>query len=286
MTGDGSHEPAVHVPDGEALPGAWSRTTTVGVMAHPDDLELGCLHAIGPSRGADDRWFGGVVCTDGSGSVRAGAAAGLGPATLAAARWREQVRAADLGGYSAVWGLGMPSAALRGDGYVALVDRLGDLLAVAAAEEVITHDPVDRHRTHRTVARATIEAVGRLPPSRRPRRLLAVEGWRSLDWAPRHRVVRLDTSAWVDLAADLLACFPTQVGSAKRYDLAAAGRRRANATFADARAADEAEAVVLALDLTDVAAGRVSLEDALGDLLERFRREVVDGLDPGGGADA
>src|SRR5262249_29633515 len=62
----------VHVPDGAEAPDAVHRTTDLGIVAHADDLEFGDLAPIAVCQDDPDRWFGGVVCTDGAGSARTG----------------------------------------------------------------------------------------------------------------------------------------------------------------------------------------------------------------------
>ena len=77
------------------------------------------------------------------------------------------------------------------------------------------------------------------------------------------------------MAAKLAACFASQIGGGKRYDLAVEGRRAANATFLDPRAADGATKVIFGMDLTPL------IKDAALDprkyvdgMIERFRAEV------------
>ena len=62
----------VFVPDGTPAPEALARTTHMGISAHHDDLEIMAIDGILRSFRRPDRWFTGVVVTDGSGSPRAG----------------------------------------------------------------------------------------------------------------------------------------------------------------------------------------------------------------------
>ncbi len=77
------------------------------------------------------------------------------------------------------------------------------------------------------------------------------------------------------IADDLAAVFASQIDGAKRYDLAAAGRRRANATMQAPRAVDQASQVVVAMDLSplvhnpDIDPVRYVLA-----AVDRFRNEV------------
>ena len=254
---DASPEPVdlsmldVHVPDGVPDAEALARTTDVGIVAHPDDLELVLLPAVAACVADPQRWFCGIVCTDGAGSVRAGTAADLDDAALVAVRRAEQLAAADLGGYGAVIQLAWSSASARTD-VTGLVDALEPILRLCRAVNLWTHDLADAHATHVAVGLAAVLAARRLPMPDRPVRAVGVEGWRSLDWLPaQHRVV-LDTSDAVALGRDLAAVFPSQLGAGKRYDLAAEGRRVANATFAEPRAVDAVDQAALAMDLTPV----------------------------------
>ena len=52
--------------------GSVARTTHMGIVAHPDDLEILAYPGILECLGKDDRWFCGVVATDGRGSARSG----------------------------------------------------------------------------------------------------------------------------------------------------------------------------------------------------------------------
>ena len=239
------------MPDGSAWSEALARTTDLGVVAHPDDLELLALPGILACVDDPARSFAGVVCTDGAGSVRAGPVADLSDGELAEVRWVEQCEAAVLGRYGAVAGLGRSSADIRSvPGQMALIDELVEIIDAARPVNVYTHNPADSHESHVAVVAAVIHAIRRLPWSARPHRLVGVEGWRGLDWLAPGETLRLDVSGHGGLADDLLAAHRSQIDAGKRYDAAARGRRHANATFGEPRSADRAEEVVLALDLS------------------------------------
>lgn len=264
-----------HVPDGRALADALARTTDLGIGAHADDLELFALVPIAECLADPDRAFTGVTCTDGAGSARAGRFAALTTGELVACRRDEQRRAADVGRYAAVLQLGHPSATVRDrDGYASLVDDLEAVLAATRPRRVFTHDLADRHPTHVAVGAATVAAVRRRPVAERPERLLGVEGWRDLDWLPELDKVLLDASGHTELARRLAEVFESQL-TGKRYDLAEAGRRRANATLRALRDLDAAEELSVAMDLTplvvDDTADPVTF---VLDAVDRFRADV------------
>ncbi len=239
------------VPDALAPAAGLARTTELGVGAHADDLEFAMLMPIGHCRHDPGRWFAGVTCTDGAGSARSGVFAAVRDAEMVTIRREEQRAAATIGAYGAMVQLGYPSASVRRrDEAVGLVTDLETILDAARPSTVYTHNLVDKHTTHAGVAVAVIDAIRGLPMAARPTRVLGVEGWRDLDWLADGEKVLLDTTGLDDLAAVLAACFPSQIVGGKRYDLAEAGRRRANATMGEPRAVDQMESASVAMDLT------------------------------------
>jgi hypothetical protein len=77
----------------------------------------------------------------------------------------------------------------------------------------------------------------------------------------------------------LIACHESQTAGGKRYDVATVGRKRAHATFADARQVDRAESVELAVDMTTlmhggdvVAFAQEKLARFAGDVTSRLER--------------
>src|SRR5258708_12009289 len=62
----------IFVPDGSPVAAALARTTHLCIAAHQDDIEIMAWHGIAECHGSTDRWFTGVVVTDGSGSPRSG----------------------------------------------------------------------------------------------------------------------------------------------------------------------------------------------------------------------
>lgn len=265
-----------HVPDGAPLTEALARTTDLGVVAHPDDLELAMPGPILACAADPGRWFTGIVCTDGAGAPRP--AAGATPSDLVARRADEQRRAAGLGGYSAVFLLGRSSEQARGPGRAELVTALEFLLRAAGAARVLTHNPLDRHPTHVAVATSVIDAARALPPDRRPGQLLGCEAWRDLDWLDANERVELPVTGAEDAALELARCFGSQL-EAKRYDLAAQGRRRANATFARRDAADSQTEVSLAVDLTGALDESADPTAFVLGLVDRFRSDAAAALE-------
>jgi len=244
----------VFVPDGTSEAAALARTTHLGVSAHQDDLEIMAIDGILRCFQRPDRWFAGVVVTNGAGSPRDELYRDYTDDAMRAVRASEQRKAAVLGEYGAQVLLDHPSGAVKSPADPGPVSDLVAILDAARPEVVYTHNLADKHPTHVAVALRTIEAARRLPRGARPKRLFGCEVWRDLDWLRDEDKVRFDTSAHESLQAALLGVFDSQICGGKRYDLATMGRRRANATYSESHAVDQAAGLVFGMDLTPLVA--------------------------------
>lgn len=255
---------------------AQARTTHLGIGAHQDDLEFMALHGILECFQRNDRWFGGVICTDGGGSSRSGPYADYSDEQMMAVRVEEQRSAARIGQYAFMAQIGHPSANAKDpSAREALIRDLLALLSASRPDFVYTHNPFDKHHTHVGVFLATLEAIRRMPASSRPISLFGCEVWRGLDWLPDELKVIHDVSAHPNLAAALNGVFNSQIAGGKRYDLAVEGRRLANATFHESHAVDAASRVSYAIDLTALTRDDgPSLEDFISKTLDAFRRSI------------
>jgi hypothetical protein len=92
---------------------------------------------------------------------------------------------------------------------------------------------------------------------------------------PDDRKVVLDCSGHENLARALIGIFDSQISGGKRYDLAAIGRQRANATYLDSHAVDRVTAATNAIDLTPVIQeGGPDVIDYVDALVGQFRKSV------------
>lgn len=266
----------IYVPDGLAAEEALARTTHLAVSAHQDDLEIMAIDGILRCFQREDRWFTGVVMTNGAGSPRDDLYRDYTDEAMRAVRAREQKKAAFVGEYAAQVLLDHPSAAIKKGGEPGPVADLVTILEAARPEVVYTHNVADKHPTHVAVALRVIEAARRLPGESRPKRLYGCEVWRDLNWMRDEDKVRFDTSAHENLQMSLVGIFDSQVCGGKRYDLATMGRRKANATYFESHAVDVASGFVFAMDLTPL------LEDPERDVvahvqgfIDGFAKEVL-----------
>lgn len=244
----------IFIPDQRPVEEALRRVTHLGIGAHQDDLELMAWHGILECYAREDRWFGGITCTDGSGSARTGVYADFTDAQMMAVRRREQTAAAVAGGYGVMIQLDYSSRAVKSAADTALKDELKQLLAQMQPAVVYTHNPADKHATHIGVVVAALEAMRELPAPQRPGRVYGCEVWRDLDWLPDADKVVMDVSGRDHLAAALSGIFDSQIAGGKRYDAAALGRRCAHATFFESHATDKASQLIFGMDLTPLVA--------------------------------
>jgi LmbE family N-acetylglucosaminyl deacetylase len=239
----------VFVPDNLPPAEALARTTHLTVSAHQDDIEIMSYHGIAECFGRTDRWFTGVVATNGAGSPRSGIYASLSDEEMQRVRITEQRKAAFVGDYACQIQLGYTSAQVKDPG-AAVVGDLCTILRAARPDVVYLHNLADKHDTHVATALRAIAALRAVSAETRPRAVYGCEVWRDLDWLPDEDKRALPVSARSNIAAALVGVFDSQVSGGKRYDLATAGRRVAHATYYASHATDAESALNFAMDLT------------------------------------
>jgi LmbE family N-acetylglucosaminyl deacetylase len=266
----------VFVPDASRAPEeALRKVTHLCIGAHQDDIEIMAQSGISDCLDQAMLAFGGVVVTNGAGSPRAGAYAAYSDEQMLAVRRDEQREAARLGRYSIQVQLAHPSSDVKRPGHPGVAQDLVAILSGCRPEVVYLHNPADKHDTHVAVLTRCIEAIRSLPEDRRPARVLGCEVWRDLDWLPDADKVALDSGRDPELALKLLAVFDSQISGGKRYDLAAMGRRSANATFHTSHSTDSLAGITWAVDLTAVTReGGPTLRHFIGALIERLGADV------------
>lgn len=265
----------VYVPDGMDPEVALARTTHLAIGAHADDVEFMAWAPILACHGRTDAWFTAVVVGDGRGSPREGPYADMTDAQMRETRFAEQCTAARLGEYSAVLCLDYPSSLIRSPGEATLRRELAAIARACAPRELYTHSLADRHDTHAALAVAVVDALRGLPPEVRPQRLFGGEVWGALDWLPEADKMTFDVSSGLTLMSPLMAAFASQIDGGKRYDLATAGRKRANATYLRSHEVDGAAAMDYALDMTVLLQDpSCSVRDFMRERVARFGREI------------
>jgi LmbE family N-acetylglucosaminyl deacetylase len=263
------------VPDGVAPEAALARTTHLAISAHQDDIEIMAYHGIAECFGRKEKWFTGVVATNGAGSPRSGIYGDYTDEQMQKVRLAEQRKAAYVGEYACQIQLGFTSSQVKDPNQSALVEDLEQILRAARPEFVYLHNLADKHDTHVAVALRSGAALRAVRQDVKPNRVYGCEVWRDLDWLPDESKQALPVSARSNIAAALVGVFDSQVSGGKRYDLATAGRRLAHATYYASHGTDEESALSFAMDLTPlVEDASLPVTDYVLAFIDRFRADV------------
>ena len=264
------------VPDGLAVEQALARTTHMAISAHQDDLEIMAAGPILECLQQTDKWFTGVVVTDGRGSPRDDLYKNYSDDEMRLVRFKEQKKAAVIGEYAAQVILDYPSKVVKDGPNDQPVQDLVLLFKAARPQSVYTHNLADKHDTHVATALRVIEAIRRLPEQDRPKHLYGCEVWRDLDWMMDADKVTFDCSSHENLQAALLGVFDSQICGGKRYDLATTGRRRAHATYYASHGVDVSTGLTYAMDLTPLITDPSrDVADFVLAFIQRFLQDVA-----------
>lgn len=263
------------VPDGTAPEAALARTTHLCIAAHQDDIEIMAYHGIAECFGLKDKWFTGVVVTNGAGSPRSGIYGNYSDQEMQKVRLIEQRKAAYVGEYAAQIQLGFTSSQVKNAQESVVVDDLKAILRATKPEVVYLHNPADKHDTHIGVVMRSIAALRAVRAEVKPSKVYGCEVWRDLDWLPDEEKQVLPSSARSNIAAALVGVFDSQVTGGKRYDLATAGRRLAHATYYASHGTDQESALNFAMDLTPlIEKPDLPVTDYVLGVIDRFRADV------------
>ena len=273
------------VPDGMEEEQALARTTHMAISAHQDDIEIMASAPILECYQKPDRWFTGVVVTDGRGSPRDSLYKDYSDEEMRLVRFKEQKKAAIVGEYAAQVILDYPSKVVKDGSRQEPVEDLARLLHAARPQFVYTHNLADKHDTHIATVLKVIAALRSMPVAERPQKLYGCEVWRDLDWMIDEDKVGFDLSQHETLQAALLGVFDSQIAGGKRYDLASMGRRKANATYFASHGLDTTLGLTYAMDMTPLLFDPpIDPAVFVQEHIQRFAADVADRLKRMGGA--
>jgi len=269
----------IYIPDGLPAEQALRRTTHMAIGAHQDDLEIMAAGPIIECYQQTDKWFTGVVVTDGRGSPRDDIYKYYTDEEMRLVRFKEQKKAAFVGEYAVQVLLDYPSKAVKDGKNQLPIEDIASLIQASRPQYIYTHNLADKHDTHVGVALKVIAAIRSLPQGERPQKLYGCEVWRDLDWMIDSDKVPVDLSSHENLQAALLGVFDSQIAGGKRYDLASMGRRRANATYFASHGVDIALGMTYAMDLTPLIIDvNKDIPGYVQEHIERFASDVTERL--------
>ena len=255
----------------ETLP----KTTDLCIGAHQDDIECMAYGPISACYGNPNRHFTGVVVTDGGGSPRSGVYANFTDEDMKKIRIKEQKTAAQIGRYLAQVFLSYKSGEVKDLSNRNLTEELKTLILAASPEALYTHNLADKHDTHVAVCLHVIKALREIPLEKRPKKIISMEVWRSLDWLCDEDKVMHDTGAYPNVSAALIGVYDSQISGGKRYDLAIQGRRVANATLFASHAVDDYQSIEFGLDITDLVNSDADPAEFITTYIDRFKNDVI-----------
>ena len=226
-----------------------------------------------------NNWFTGVVITDGAGSPRSGIYENYTNDEMKVIRIEEQRNAGVIGEYAATILLGYPSSVVKGKEKSDIKEDIKAIIREAKPETIYVHNLADKHATHVACAVTVLDAIRELEKEYRPNKILGLEVWRGLDWMVDSEKVCLDTSKYPNVEAAVLGVYDSQISGGKRYDLAAVGRRLANATFFESHDVDDMTSMSYAMDLTPLMESNISYTEYVNKYIESFKTNVNDMID-------
>jgi LmbE family N-acetylglucosaminyl deacetylase len=274
----------IFIPDGQSIESALARTTHLCFSAHQDDIEIMAANPIVECFQQKDKWFTGVVVTDGRGSPRNGLYEQYGDDEMRLVRFKEQRKAAYVGEFAAQIMLDFPSKVVKDASRNEPVDDILEIIRATGPRIVYTHNLADKHDTHVAVALRVIEALRKLEPAKRPEKVVGCEVWRALDWMVETDKLMMDLTEHENLQFALLGVFDSQIAGGKRYDLASMGRRRANATYFESHGVDETTGLSYGMDMTPLMNDAdLKPSDFIQNLVQRFAQDVRERVNRMGG---
>src|SRR5437764_13691078 len=118
----------IFVPDNMDSEPALARTTHLCIAAHQDDIEIMAYHGIAQCFAQKDKWFSGVVVTNGAGSPRTGIYGNFTDKEMQKVRVIEQRKAAFVGEYGCQIQLDYTSTQVKDPHEAAIIEDLKQIL--------------------------------------------------------------------------------------------------------------------------------------------------------------
>ena len=127
-------EAQIYIPDAIDENSALARTTSLCIAAHQDDIEIMAYGAIVDCYDKDDKWFTGVVVTDGAGSPRSGIYEKYTDEEMKRIRIEEQIIASIIGKYAAQFLLSYPSKEVKDANNDVVINELAEIIQKCGPE--------------------------------------------------------------------------------------------------------------------------------------------------------
>lgn len=246
----------------------------LAISAHQDDIEIMAFYGIAKGYRSVNYSFAAVVTSDGAGSARINEYKDYTDEMMKEVRYLEQKEAAEIGKYNVLYLLKHPSKQIKDPSDEEIINQYMEIIKELKPEVIYTHSLLDKHPTHLGVSLKVLEAIKRLNKEDQPKHVYGMEVWRDLDWVDDEDKIAFDVSYNKKLQKDILNVFKSQIVGGKRYDLAAIGRRYANATFAESHSVDTMKMITFGIDMSKVAKGKIDVKTFINGFLDKFQKNV------------
>lgn len=268
------------IPNGMSLDAAIesARNGSLGIGAHPGDLEIIAIRGIGISLNFLKRRFTGVTVTDGLDIARRERDKDLSDEQIIEERLREQNIAAAVGKYALQHNLLYRGADIQDPNTEpsrALVKEISGIVSKVQPQVIYMHSSFDEYTTNVAVMRATIEALRSLPCVEQPRELYGCEVWGDLGWLPKGRKKFLDVTGFTEIQHNLISCHASQIDEERKPNDATLWREFSNVAWAHPRD-PKVKAGVLAVDLMPLLHNpELSIGDFANEIMDEFNVECL-----------
>ncbi len=253
------------------------KITHLAISAHQDDVEIMAYAQIYECFGKNT--FASVCLTDGGGSPRTGEFKDYSYEDMKRVRKQEQKNAADTGKYGAQIFLDHTSSEIKDKNNKEVISELKQIILMTKPDYILTHNIADKHETHVACALRVIEALREIKKEAcfSVKKLYGCEVWRSLDWLDDRE--EFDCGGDERLERELLSVYRSQIQGGKRYDVAAIGRRRANATFSRSHSTDTVSALSYAMDMTELVENDCDIKAFIDIKIENFKNSILNNIE-------
>ena len=247
----------------------------LAISAHEDDVEIMAYYPIGKAFRSKKYSFAAAVTSDGAGSARTNEYKDYTDEMMKEVRYVEQKQASEIGRYNVLYLLKHSSKQIKDKNDEEIINEYIDIIKELSPDIIFTHSLLDKHPTHLGVVLKVIEALRRLPKENQPKHVYGMEVWRDLDWVNDEDKIAFDVSYNKNLQKNILNVFKSQIVGGKRYDLAALGRRYANATFAQSHSVDTMKMINFGICLDPLMKNKnINIIDFVNGYITRFKDNV------------
>ena len=258
----------------------FSQCKVLAIGAHPDDIEIIGHHWAHQSCVSGKRDFFGIVVANGAGlTPRCEAHKNYSTRKMTLLRQKEQEAAARFGQYGGIWMLAYPSDSICNGLNPLFQNELNRIVEQLNPEIILTHNFLDAHMTHQSVAYHSAITAQRLSSKKSLRYFYGTEGWGdisrwyvTLDWKAKTKTIDCSNSlAYLNF---VLGAFESQ-NRIMGYDEVVSDLLRARARLMDPYRKPGQKGTQVIFDMCDIKNGMISPRDYTKRLLNMHDDHIM-----------